>query len=117
MYKPQAKRRWGYWAMPILYDDQLVGKLDATADPEAGVLRVDAVHEDGRWTRAMRSAVDAEIDGLAGWLALGRSVTVRARSDQARTLGGRVGLGRGVSGPLPSPVVEWVEATLSSVVE
>ncbi len=32
MYKPAAKRRWGYFALPILYGDRLVGKLDATAD-------------------------------------------------------------------------------------
>ncbi len=31
MYKPAAKRRWGYFALPILYSDRLVGKLDATA--------------------------------------------------------------------------------------
>ena len=35
MYKPAAARRWGYWAMPVLHGDRLVGKLDATADPEA----------------------------------------------------------------------------------
>ena len=46
MYKPVAKRRWGYYALPILYADRLVGKLDATADHAEGVLRVDAVHED-----------------------------------------------------------------------
>ena len=46
MYKPVAKRRWGYYALPILYGDRLVGKLDATADHAEGVLRVDAVHED-----------------------------------------------------------------------
>ena len=70
MYKPVAKRRWGYWAMPILYDDALVGKLDATSDRDRGVLRVDAVHEDGAWTKKMRDAVDEQIADLAEWLAL-----------------------------------------------
>ena len=37
MYKPAAQRRWGYYALPILYGDRLVGKLDATADRKAGV--------------------------------------------------------------------------------
>jgi uncharacterized protein len=46
MYKPAAKRRWGYDALPILDGDQLVGKLDATADRNAGELRVDAIHQD-----------------------------------------------------------------------
>lgn len=73
MYKPAAKRQWGYWALPILYGDRLVGKLDATADRDAGVLRVDAVHEDGEWSATMRTAVDREIDDLARWLHLGLS--------------------------------------------
>ena len=70
MYKPAAKRRWGYWAMPILHDDRLVGKLDATADREAGVLRVDAVHQDEPFDTATRAAVDREIESLASWLGL-----------------------------------------------
>src|SRR5687767_5813716 len=32
MYKPVATRQWGYWAMPVLDGDELVGKVDATAD-------------------------------------------------------------------------------------
>jgi uncharacterized protein YcaQ len=32
MYKPAGARRWGYWAMPILYGDRLIGKVDATTD-------------------------------------------------------------------------------------
>lgn len=72
MYKPAAKRRWGYFALPVLYADRLVGKVDATADHRAGRLFVDAVHEDGRWTRRMRSSVEARLDELADWLGLGR---------------------------------------------
>jgi uncharacterized protein YcaQ len=70
MYKPKAKRRWGYFALPILYGDRLVGKVDATADHKAGVLRVDAVHRDVPFTDAMTDAVDHEIDDLAQWLEL-----------------------------------------------
>ena len=70
MYKPKEQRRWGYFALPILHDDRLVGKLDASADPKASVLRVHAVHEDVRFTRALKAAVDAEIEALASWLGL-----------------------------------------------
>ncbi|MCL8009921.1 crosslink repair DNA glycosylase YcaQ family protein [Streptomyces sp. AS02] len=70
MYKPAAKRRWGYFALPILYGDRLVGKLDATADRKAGVLRVDAAHEDERFTQAMRAEIGREIEDLARWLDL-----------------------------------------------
>jgi uncharacterized protein YcaQ len=70
MYKPAAARQWGYWAMPVLWGDRLVGKLDATADRDAGVLVVDALHEDGDWTRAMREAVEAEVAALGAWLGL-----------------------------------------------
>ena len=70
MYKPAAKRRWGYFALPILHEDRLVGKLDAAADRKASVLRVNAIHEDVRFTRAMTKAVRAELEDLASWLGL-----------------------------------------------
>jgi len=70
MYKPAATRRWGYWAMPILHGDNLVGKLDAEADRDGGVLRVHAVHEDEPFTKAMRADVDREVRDLATWLEL-----------------------------------------------
>jgi len=70
MYKPVASRRWGYYALPILYGDRLVGKLDAAADRKAGVLTVNAVHEDVPFTADMADAINAEIAGLAAWLNL-----------------------------------------------
>ena len=71
MYKPAAKRRWGYFALPILHHDRLVGKLDAKADRKASVLRVHAIHEDVRFTRTITKAVQAELQDLASWLELG----------------------------------------------
>ena len=68
MYKPAAKRRWGYFALPILYGDELVGKLDATADRSAGVLRVDAILRDRPFSPAMTAEITVEIADLATWL-------------------------------------------------
>ncbi|MEV4542287.1 DNA glycosylase AlkZ-like family protein [Micromonospora echinaurantiaca] len=70
MYVPKAKRRWGYFALPVLHHDRLIGKVDATADRRASVLRVDAVHQDVRFTPAVAAAVRAELDALASWLGL-----------------------------------------------
>jgi uncharacterized protein len=70
MYKPAAKRRWGYFALPILHGDQLVGKLDAAADRKASVLSVNAIHEDVSFSPAMTKAVRKEIENLAAWLGL-----------------------------------------------
>jgi uncharacterized protein YcaQ len=71
MYKPAAKRRWGYFALPVLHHDRLVGKVDATADRKASVLRVHAIHEEVRFTRTMAKAVQSELEDLASWLGLG----------------------------------------------
>jgi uncharacterized protein len=70
MYKPAAKRRWGYFALPILYGDRLVGKLDAIADRKAGALRVNAIHRDVSFSKAMTTGVRKEIADLAAWLGL-----------------------------------------------
>jgi uncharacterized protein len=78
MYKPAAKRRWGYFALPILYGDRLVGKLDATADRVAGVLTVNAIHQDVTFTKTLMAAVRREIKDLARWLELNLTLPVSA---------------------------------------
>jgi uncharacterized protein YcaQ len=70
MYKPAAKRRWGYYALPILHEDRLVGKVDAAADRKQSVLRVNAIHQDVKFTKTMTRAVQAELEDLAAWLGL-----------------------------------------------
>lgn len=69
-YKPKAKRRWGYFVMPVLHHDEIIGKLDIAADRNASRLIVHTVHEDIEFTSAMRSAVDDELSALAAWLDL-----------------------------------------------
>jgi uncharacterized protein len=72
LYKPKAKRRWGYFAMPVLHHDQLVGKVDVAADRDGSRLTVHAVHEDISFTRAIRAGLTAELKALAAWLGLDR---------------------------------------------
>jgi uncharacterized protein YcaQ len=73
MYKPKDQRRWGYFALPVLHGDALIAKIDATADRDAAVLRVDAIHEDVPFTAAMRAGVEDELGALAQWLGLDRT--------------------------------------------
>jgi len=70
MYKPAGRRRWGYFALPILHGDRLIGKLDAIADRKGGVLQVNAIHQDVPFTADAMAAVRAEVDQLATWLRL-----------------------------------------------
>src|SRR5262249_36531756 len=44
MYVPKAKREYGYYVLPILRGDTLIGRLDPAFDRKAGVLRVNSVH-------------------------------------------------------------------------
>ena len=71
MYKPQAQRRWGYFALPVLHHDQLVGKVDATADRKSSTLQVHTIHQDVPFTRAVATDVHAELESLAAWIGLG----------------------------------------------
>jgi uncharacterized protein len=68
MYKPKAERRWGYFALPVLHADELVGKLDATVDHRSGTLVVNALHEDVPFTADVTDAVRIEVEDLATWL-------------------------------------------------
>ncbi len=72
MYKPVAQRRHGYWALPVLAGDRLVGQVDVERVVDAGELHVRGVHPDGVWSSALRAAVDAQLEELAAWLGVAR---------------------------------------------
>jgi hypothetical protein len=77
IYVPVAKRRWGYYVLPVLHHERLVARVDARADREAGILRVPALHlEPGSGSSALE-ATQAELGDLAAWLGLDRVEVAR----------------------------------------
>jgi uncharacterized protein YcaQ len=71
IYVPVAKRRWGYYVLPIVHGERIVGRADARADRDAGVLRVPALHLEPDATEADLAVARAELGELAAWLRLG----------------------------------------------
>jgi hypothetical protein len=68
IYVPKAKREFGYFVLPILRGDRLIGRVDPLYDRRAGVLRVNAIYEEPGATPSDWPPAERAIDELAGWL-------------------------------------------------
>jgi uncharacterized protein YcaQ len=77
IYVPEAKRRWGYYVLPMLRGDRLVAKADVKADRTAGVLRVPALHMEAGTNADDVDATRDELRALAAWLKLDRVAVKR----------------------------------------
>lgn len=64
VYKPEPQRVFGYYVLPFLNGDRLVGRVDLKSDRAEGVLRVKAVHWEPR-VRPAGAALDKALDRLA----------------------------------------------------
>lgn len=85
IYTPQPQRVFGYYVLPILQDEALVGRVDLKSDRQAGVLRVQAAwHEAGQTVDVERLA--ALLERTAAWQGLD-SVEVMPRGDLSGALG------------------------------
>jgi uncharacterized protein len=69
IYTPKAKRRWGYFVLPVLHGDRLIGRLDLAIDRRAGRLVAHAVHRepDAPRGKAVGRAIRRELERLAAW--------------------------------------------------
>jgi uncharacterized protein len=69
IYTPQAKRRWGYFVLPILHRDRLIGRADLRIDRRSQRLVAPAIHrEDGAPKgKAIAKAIRRELERLATW--------------------------------------------------
>jgi uncharacterized protein YcaQ len=66
MYVPKAKREYGYYVLPILRGDQIVGRIEPAFDRKTRVLRIK-----GTWWQpdAPRNvALEGAVADLARWL-------------------------------------------------
>jgi uncharacterized protein len=69
VYTPAARRRYGYYSLPILHRGALVGRLDAKAHRKEGLFEVRALHlEPGALaTEDLLSGLGGALRGCADW--------------------------------------------------
>jgi uncharacterized protein len=66
VYKPEPQRRYGYYVLPFLWRDRIVGRADLKSERATGTLRVKAFHLEPRVraSRALDEALDRALDRL-----------------------------------------------------
>jgi uncharacterized protein YcaQ len=77
LFVPPAKRRWGWYVLPILFGDRLVGRIEPRIDRADGSVQVLALWwEDGFAPRRAGGFVDAMRDALRAYLRFGAATRI-----------------------------------------
>jgi uncharacterized protein YcaQ len=68
MYVPKAKREYGYYVLPILRGDRLIGRIEPVFDRKTHVLRVEGVFAEPGAPSSAGPGIAAALRRLAKWL-------------------------------------------------
>lgn len=66
-YLPASKRRFGYFCLPLMYRDRLVGRIDCKAHRAAGRLEIKSMHIEHRLDAAFAAAFNRAIQSFAAF--------------------------------------------------
>jgi uncharacterized protein YcaQ len=91
IYTPAPKRVYGYYTLPVLVDDALVGRIDLKNDRKRGVLRVQSAWREEGVADAVAERVVPALRELAAWQGLGE-LEVVDRGDLARAVAAEAGV-------------------------
>jgi uncharacterized protein YcaQ len=85
IYTPKEKRRHGYYVLPFLLDEQIVGRVDLKSDREGSTLMVQSAWAEAEAPANTAGELAAELRLMAEWLGL-EEVAVAPKGDLAADL-------------------------------
>ncbi len=84
LFTPPARRRWGWYALPILFGDRFVGRIEPRIDRDSGRVQVlDLWWEEGFVPRRAEGFVEAMRDALRAYLRFAQASRVEWASHLA----------------------------------